>query len=104
MSYTVKGRVKHVGDIETFDSGFQKRLVVLEVNDNGYTNDFAMEMVKDKATAAGELKVGQEIEANFNVRSNEHNGRYYTNLNCWKWNVLTSASPTRPVMNEEPQF
>jgi hypothetical protein len=104
MSYTVKGRVKHVGDIETFDSGFQKRLVVLEVNDNGYTNDFAMEMVKDKATAAGELKVGQEIEANFNVRSNEHNGRYYTNLNCWKWNVLTSAPPTRPVMNEEPQF
>ena len=104
MSYTVKGRVKHVGDIETFDSGFQKRLVVLEVNDNGYTNDFAMEMVKDKATAAGELKVGQEIEANFNVRSNEHNGRYYTNLNCWKWNFLTSAPPTRPVMNEEPQF
>jgi len=102
MSYTVKGKVKHVGDVETFDSGFQKRSVVLEVTDNGYTNDFEIQMVKDKATAAGELQIGQEIEANFNVRCNEHNGRYFTNLNCWKWNVVGQAAT--PVKTEEPQF
>jgi len=101
--YTAKGKVIHVGGLEKFESGFQKRQIVIEIEDNGYTDNLAMDVIKDKADAAGNLNRGDQVEVSFNIRSNEHNGRYFTNLNCWKWNVTSSAQIPTHVSNE-PEF
>jgi len=96
MSYEVKGIVKEVDDIVEFDGGFKKRTVVLSVQDGNYTNDFAVDFLKEKADASSSLKIGDEVEVNFNVRckKQESTGRWFTNAQGWKWNVTASSEIT----------
>lgn len=84
-SLVVKGTVKSVGEVETFDSGFQKCTVVFEEQDGQYTNDIAIDFLKQKADAASKMQEGEVLEVHCNIRSNESNGRWFTNVNGWKW-------------------
>lgn len=54
-------------------------------------------------------KVGDKVEISFNIRCNEHNGRYFTNLQAWKvWTVRDEAQDDRDAVvdqleeNEKP--
>jgi len=105
MEYKATGKVIKVGDIQTFESGFKKMEYVIEVTDNGYTNNIQFEVVKDKADKAIEgINVGDTVTASFNIRSNESNGRYFTNLTCWRWNVDEKAAPAPLDSDEEVIF
>lgn len=92
-SFSFKGTVKSVGEVEQFNSGFQKCTVVFEEDDNGYTNDMAVDFVKDKADAAvKKFTEGETYEVHCNVRSREHNGKYFTGLTGYKWNEVNGNS------------
>lgn len=88
----VKGTVKSVGEVETFGSGFQKCTVVFEEQDGQYTNEIAIDFVKDKAFKASKMAEGETFEVHCNVRSNERNGKWYTNVSGWKWNDVNGNS------------
>lgn len=87
--YSLTGVVKEVsGVIEVGQNNIPKNTVVLEVTDNGYTNDVAIDFIKDNAEKSTNMQPGMEAEVFFNIRSNTNgNGRWFTNLNGWKWNV-----------------
>jgi hypothetical protein len=49
-------------------------------------------------TAMGDLiaklpSVGSNVTAHINIESREYNEKWYTNVNLWKIDVLTEASP-----------
>lgn len=101
MSYQVQGTVKEVGSTETFNSGSSKKSLVLTVKNGQYEDDLALDFWKDKVDLLNQVSIGDSVEVNFDVRSREYNGKYYTNCNGYKLNTL-SSSPA-PANTPEPK-
>ena len=47
MSYNIEGTVKVIEATMTFDSGFQKREIVITTQDDKFPQDVKLEFVKD---------------------------------------------------------
>lgn len=85
MSYNISGKIKSIGNTETFGTkGFQKRVFVLEVVDGKFTNIVPLEFTKDKCSLLDNFSVGQEVSVEFNLRGSEYNGRVFLNAQAWK--------------------
>ena len=48
MAYELTGKVKLLQDTQTFGSGFQKREIVVTVEDGKYPQDINLEFLQDK--------------------------------------------------------
>jgi hypothetical protein len=83
-AYEMTGTVKVVMDEVTFPSGFNKREFVVTTEDDRYPQDIKFETVKEKTAMLNDLTAGQKVKVTFDLRGNEHNGRYYTNLSAWR--------------------
>ena len=84
MAFEVEGTIKLIMDTQTFGSGFTKREFVLTIGDEKYPQDIKMEVVKDKTSLLDRYKVGQRVKIGFDLRGNEHNGRYYVTVQAWR--------------------
>lgn len=82
--YEASGKIKMIGETQTFPSGFSKREFVVTTGDGKYPQDLKFEVVKDKTALLDSYKEGQDVVVNFDIRGNEYNGKYYVNLSCWK--------------------
>ncbi len=80
----IKGTVAHVGETQVFDSGFQKRLLVIESTDGDYTNTQGCEAFKDNVTRFDGLSKGDEVTVtvfdNTLAKCHEYNGRWFGDL------------------------
>lgn len=98
----LKGTIKQIGEMQTFDSGFCKVELIVE------TDDKFPQMVKfDCAKVKGEdvikyNKVGDKVEVSFNVQGSEWKGKYYVNLSAWKV-FKVEGETTKPVAEEPIQ-
>jgi hypothetical protein len=93
----IEGIVETVLPLETFDSGFTKRVLVINTGGD-YPQTVPVEFVKDKTEVLTGLTKGQAVTAHINIRGNEYNGKYYCNLGGWK---LDKGEAWKP--EEEPQ-
>ncbi len=84
MAYDLTGKVKLIQAIQTFDSGFTKREMVVIVEDGKYPQEINIEFVQDKVGLLENLQVDQEVTVTFDIRGREYNGRYFNNLQGWK--------------------
>jgi hypothetical protein len=82
--YQLAGTVKEVFDVQTFNSGFTKREFVVTDSDGKFPQDIKFECIKDKCSLLDGLGPGEAVTVHFDIRGNEHNGRYYVNLQAWK--------------------
>jgi single-strand DNA-binding protein len=98
MSNEIKleGTVETVLPLETFDSGFTKRVLVINTGGD-YPQTVPVEFTKDKTDLLTGLVKGQRVVAAINIRGNEYKGKYYCNLGGWRLDkggeVTTAASP-----------
>ena len=97
--YELKGKIKLINDTQTFGSGFTKREFVVTTPDDKYPQDIKLEVIKDKCSMLDAYQAGQEVTANFDIRGNEYNGKYYVNLSCWK---IQAAGATQPAAAATP--
>lgn len=109
MSYELTGKVKTIGNTQTFDSGFQKREFVVTTNEQ-YPQDIKLELIKDKCAMLNSYSIGDDVRVSFNIRGNEYNGKYYVNLQAWRISKLEKGEMPLPNQNgsiddiEEPPF
>jgi len=89
---TVEGNIKLIGETQTFDSGFTKRQIVVTTNDM-YPQEIPIDFTKDGIAIIDNYKVGDNVTVHINLRGNEHNGKYYVNVQGWK------MENTQPVSN-----
>lgn len=82
--YEASGEVIKIGDVQTFDSGFTKRELVVEIPDGKYSETVLFELVKDKTSLLDGLTVGENVKVSFNLKGREWEGRYFVNLQAWK--------------------
>lgn len=86
MSFEITGKLSWIGEVQTFDSGFQKREIqhfVIENQSGEYTNKYAFTLMIDKVSLIDRYGLGDEATVKFSIRCYEHNGKYYTNLNAF---------------------
>lgn len=104
-NYTLEGYVKHIGTTQTFGQGFTKREIAVTVSkgsDDKYPQHIKLTLVKDKVALADQIELGQRVRVSFDLRGNEHNGRYYTDLQAWKIEAENgtpqpAAQPAKPL-------
>ena len=83
-AFEMEGKVKVIKEAQTFASGFSKREFVVEVADGQYTQEIALECLKDKAAMLDELAEGDGVKVSFDIRGREYQGRHFVNLVAWK--------------------
>lgn len=81
MSYKFEGEIKLINKTQTWDSGFKKREIIVTSNDM-FPQDIKFEFLKDDVEMLDDFKKGQKVVIDFNLRGNEYQGKYYTNLNA----------------------
>lgn len=96
MSHEIEGTIKLIEDTQTFSSGFTKREFVVTTEDR-YPQDIKLEVVKEKCDGLDSFGIGSPVKVNFNIRGNEHNGRYYVNLQAWKIEATGGTHNTQPA-------
>lgn len=102
--YEISGRIKVLLETQTFNSGFQKREFVVTTQEK-YPQDVKLECVQDKVDMLNGLNEGDEINAKFNIRGNEYQGRYFVNLQAWDVKKAAAQTPeaaAQPQMDAAP--
>lgn len=84
MNIEAKGKLIIIGETQSFPSGFTKREFVIETAHDKYPQKLKFEVTKDKCITLENLRIGQNVTVDFDVRGNEYNGKYYVNLQAWK--------------------
>jgi hypothetical protein len=82
-SNELTGKVHHIGEVQTFPSGFSKRVLVIQTEEK-YPQTILVEFAKEKASLLDKLTIGQEVTVYYNLRGNEYKNKFYVNLSGWK--------------------
>ena len=85
---------------------YEKQIFTVRTSDE-YDNLYAFDAFGEKGMKLMEkVSKGAEVTVSFNVRTNEHNGKYYTSLSPWRVETTSSASPAQPrvTSKEEANF
>ena len=102
MSLQVSGKIKQIGEKQTFESGFQKVEFVITTNDEKYPQDIKFDITQDKVDDFLKYnKVGKDVDVSFNIRGNEYKGKHYVSLNAWKVFKSGEAATDIGVPTEE---
>jgi hypothetical protein len=91
-SFTITGTVRHLFDAQTFASGFFKRELVVESGDR-YPQMLKFELHKERTQQLDRVREGDLVNVHFNIRGNEHAGRFYVSLVAWKVEAATGSAP-----------
>lgn len=91
MSYKFEGEIKLINKTQTWDSGFKKREIIVTSNDM-FPQDIKFEFIKDDVEMLDDFKKGQKVVIDFNLRGNEYQGKYYTNLNATGISKLSKSN------------
>ena len=82
----IKGKIKTIGELITFDSGFKKKEFVIETEDK-YPQLIKFELVKDNTCLVDFLEENAPVEVFFNIRGNEYKEKIYNSLQAWKVDI-----------------
>jgi len=83
-SNTLIGTITEIKATEIVSDKFSKReFLVTEIAEQ-YAQTIPFIFVQDKCSALDTYKVNDQVTVSYNIRSNEHKGRYYVNLNAWR--------------------
>jgi hypothetical protein len=95
--YETSGKLKWIGEVQSFASGFTKREFVVTTAADKYPQDLKFEIVKDRCALLDPFEVGQDVDVSFDIRGNEYNGKYFVNLSCWKIQMAGAAAAAPPA-------
>ena len=108
MGFKIKGVINSISEKKTLDNGASVLdYVVHETSENGYVTAYNFNIYKkpeyaeiiDKFITYN--KIGDQVEVEFNIRSNEYNGRIYNSLSHWDCKKINNE--TKENVNQENQ-
>ncbi len=96
MSFELQGKITNVLDLQTGVSKagkeWQKLSVIVSTGDE-YNNLYCFELfgVEKVEDFTARFKVGMDVKVDFNINTNEWNGKYFTSLGIWKIDGVGNA-------------
>jgi hypothetical protein len=82
MELKLEGKIEKIGQEEQIKN-LTKKSMLLTTNDK-YPQTVQLDFINDKVKELLKFNVGDEVSVDFNIRSNEYKGKYYTNLQGWR--------------------
>lgn len=99
----IQGKIKLVGQTQTFGSnGFRKREVVITTEEQ-YPQSILVEFVQDKCDLLNSYQVGQQVKISINLRGREWvnpqgETKYFNSIQGWRIENLATAQGNAPGM------
>jgi single-strand DNA-binding protein len=92
MSYEITGTLVKKYETETKGESFRVRDFVIKANDGGQTT-------QDRTAIIDDLNEGDEIKVHFDLRGRQWQEKYFTNLNAWRVEKVSTntAPPVAPA-------
>lgn len=100
----IEGKVKMVGETQTFGSnGFRKREVVI-TTDEQYPQHIMVEFVQDKTDLLNNFSVGQGVKISINIRGREWTNpqgevKYFNSIQGWR---IENSQAEQPAQGMPP--
>lgn len=105
----LQGTVKKVTDLQTFNSGFQKREIIL-MTEEQYPQPISIEFLQDKAELPTQFKEGDRVKVGINIRGREWTSpdnvvKYFNSIVGWRVEKLdtNAAEPTAAAPSSSPK-
>ena len=104
----LEGKVKVIGDVQTFgEKGFKKRELVI-TTDEQYPQHILIEFVQDKCTLLDKYKLGDGVKVEINLRGREWTNKdgevkYFNSIQGWRIEDFGS-SEAPPADNFDPDI
>lgn len=102
----IKGKIKKIFETQTFQSGFQKREMVVTTQEQ-YPQDILIEFLQDKVALLDAYKVGDDVKVYINIRGKEWINpegvaKYFNSINGWRIEKEGNApvAPVAPTVEE----
>lgn len=98
---TIIAALPEVSGTSRTGNPWKKREYVLENNEGNFPRKVAFTCFGDNADKI-QLQVGQNVTMYFDIESREYNGKWYTDIRCWRADVeqTPASGPTAvPPMN-----
>ena len=84
MALEVVGKLYKKFATESKSPTFSTREFVLEIAEGNYPQLAKFQMTQDRCQILDNYNEGEEIKVHFDIRGREWQGKYLTNLNCWR--------------------
>ncbi len=84
----LQGTIKRISELLTFPSGFQKREMVLNTEEQ-YPQPINLEFLSEKADLLNSYKVGDRVKVSINIRGREWTSpqgevKYFNSITGWR--------------------
>jgi translation initiation factor IF-3 len=107
----VQGRIKVIGETQTFGSnGFRKREVVVTTEEQ-YPQHIMIEFVQDKTDLLNNYQAGQQVKVSINLRGREWTNpqgevKYFNSIQGWRIEAVQqdASNPEMPPMPTAEAF
>lgn len=105
----VIGKVKLIGEVQTFGSnGFRKRELVV-TTDEQYPQMIMIEFIQDKTDLLNNYSVGQDVKVSINLRGREWinpqgEAKYFNSIQGWRIENLSQAATSQNNLPPVDQF
>jgi single-strand DNA-binding protein len=108
MSFEIVGKLYRKFPTESKSQTFQTREFVLEIMDGNYAQVIKFQLVQDRCQALDAYNEGENIKVHFDLRGREWQGKFLSNLNCWRLEraeegAVSGSSATIPVQQVAAQ-
>ncbi len=84
MALEVTGKLYKKFPTEVKSEKFSIRNFVLEIADGQYSQLINFQLLSERCNLVDNYEEGEEIKVHFDLRGREWNGKFLTNLNCWR--------------------
>ena len=99
----IRGIVHFIDETKTYgQKGFRKRLVVLEQDNDRFSNFIPVEFIQDNCDSADELNVGDDVEITYRLngrkwqKDSNSEVKYFLNAEAIRFNVLSGKKESSP--------
>ncbi len=84
----LQGTIREITEIETFQSGFQRRSLILLTQEQ-YPQPISIEFLSDKIDLLSNLNKGQQVKVGINIRGREWTSpqgetKYFNSITGWR--------------------
>lgn len=93
MVYEIDVMAVSVGDLQTFPSGFCKRLLRADTLDK-FPQQLEFEFCKDRASLLADVRPGDKLCVSFSPTGREWQGRVFVGLRAWGFKAI-AADPAQ---------
>ena len=101
MSLELTGTIHQIEETQTFESGFQKRTLVIH-NGEQYRPYIAIDFLKDRIDLLDKYKVGDSVTVSVNIGNDYYKDKLYNNISGWRIQYAEGSTPTEPSGKVKP--